>query len=371
MLKKEIYFLILLIIHSIQKATKNIFEPTKIKKLNIKNRLFRSSVTDNCFYENGHIKENAYKYYEELSKEGTSIIFTGAVLISDGSIFEKIGVFKINKDDNIEEFKKLTNLVHKNKVNIIMQIIHPGVLFDSGIETIYGPSNIINPISNITMKELTKDDILKIENDYLNAAIRAKKSGFDGIDLHCAHLSILNQFLSPAFNKRNDEYGGNDENKVRIIIEIIQKIRKVVGEDFIISVKINVNDGIENGINENILLTACKLIEKAGADLIQTSGNWPQHKVKPKNPIFYKETKKISENVNIPVVLIGGIRDMDTMEDILKESNIQYFGIGRPLVCEPDLVKRWENGERCKSKCIGCNGCAKNLAHTCVLNKNK
>ena len=84
----------------------------------------------------------------------------------------------------------------------------------------------------------------------------------------------MNQFLSPAFNKRNDEYGGSDENKVRIIIEIIHKIRKVVGDDFIISVKINVNDGIENGINENILLTACKLIEKAGADLIQTSGNW-------------------------------------------------------------------------------------------------
>ena len=130
-----------------------------------------------------------------------------------------------------------------------MQIIHPGVFINSGIETIYGPSSIIHPTYNITLKELTKDDILKIEEDFLNGAIRAKKSGFDGIDIHCAHLSILNQFLSPAFNKRNDEYGGSDENKVRIIIEIIHKIRKVVGDDFIISVKINVNDGIENGIN--------------------------------------------------------------------------------------------------------------------------
>ena len=189
--------------------------------MNIKNRLFRASVTDNCFYQNGHISEDAYKYYEQLSKEGTSIIFTGAVLISSGSIFEKIGVFKIDKDDNIEEFKKLTNIVHKNNANIIMQIIHPGVFINSGIETIYGPSNIIHPTYNITLKELTKDDILKIENEYQNAALRAKKSGFDGIELHCAHLSILNQFLSPAFNKSNDEYGGSDENKVRIFIEII------------------------------------------------------------------------------------------------------------------------------------------------------
>ncbi len=294
MLKKEIYcfIFIILIINTIQKGTKNIFESTKIKKMTIKNRLFRASVTDNCFYQNGHISEEAYKYYENLSKEGTSIIFTGAVLISGGTIFEKIGVFKIDKDDNIEEFKKLTNIVHKNNANIIMQIIHPGVFINSGIETLYGPSNIINPVNNITMKELTKDDILKIENEYEKAALRAKKSGFDGIDIHCAHLSILNQFLSPAFNKRNDEYGGSDENKVRIIIEIIQKIRKVVGEDFIISVKINVNDGIENGINENILLTACKLIEKAGADLIQTSGNYVQQKVKPKSPIFLKKLKK-------------------------------------------------------------------------------
>ena len=169
MLKKEIYFLILLIIKSIQKETKNIFEPTKIKKLNIKNRLFRSSVTDNCFYENGHITENAYKYYEELSKEGTSIIFTGCSLVSKSTIFEQIGRFLIYKDEFINELKKLTEIVHKNKGNIIMQIIHSGELINNNIEEVYGPSKVLNPLFNSMNKELTKEEILIIEDQFVEA----------------------------------------------------------------------------------------------------------------------------------------------------------------------------------------------------------
>ena len=93
---------------------------------------------------------------------------------------------------------------------------------------------------------------------------------------------------------------------------------------------------------------------------------------KPKDgPYFYSEAKQLSDFVNIPVSLIGGIRDMETMENILNDSNIQYFGFGRPLLCEPDLIKKWENGERTKSKCIGCMGCMKTFSHKCVINKNK
>ncbi len=372
MILKEISLIIFsLILNSFQKENRKVFESTKIKKLNIKNRIFRASVTDNCFFSNGHISEEAYKYYDKLSKEGTSIIFTGCSLVSKSTIFEQIGRFLIYKDEFINELKKLTEIVHKNNGNIIMQIIHSGELINNNIEEVYGPSKVLNPLFNSMNKELTKEEILIIEDQFVEAALRAKKSGFDGVDIHSAHLTLLNQFLSPAFNKRNDEYGGNDENRARIIVEIIEKIRKAVGNDFIISIKISVNDGIENGINENGFLTACKLIEKAGADLIQTSGNYVEHKIKPKNPIFYEQTNKISEIVNIPVVLTGGIRDMKTMEEILNKSKIQYFGIGRPLICEPDIIKRWEKGERCKSKCITCNSCVRKSIHSCSLNKKK
>ena len=148
---------------------------------------------------------------------------------------------------------------------------------------------------------------------------------------------------------------------------MIKKIRKEVGNNFIISIKLNCNDGIENGISENGFLKVCKLIEKAGADIIQVSGifiNKPNG-----SPYFFEEAKKLSEFINIPVSLIGGIREFDIMEDMLNNSNIQYFGFGRPLLCQPDLIKKWENGDRSKAKCISCNTCFKTFSHICVFNK--
>ena len=361
----QIYLiLILLLIENSIEKKKDIFDETKIKKMKLKNRLFRGSVGDYCFLKDGHITEEGLKLYEKLSDDGVGTIFTGYTTVSDYDQFENSGVFRIDKDEYIEEYKKLSNIVHKNNIKIILDLIHPGIFIKSGIEQIYSPSNIIHPLSKVKSKELTKEDILQIEDDFLNGAIRAKKSGFDGIELHCAHLTLLSQFLSPGINKRNDEYGGNDENRVRIIIEIIQKIRKEVGEDFIISIKLNCDDGIENGITINGFLNTCKLIEKAGADIIQVSGNFIN---KPQDgPYFYNEAKQLSNVINIPVSLIGGIRDMETMENILNDSNIQYFGFGRPLLCEPDLIKKWENGERSKYKCIGFMGCLKTFSHKCV-----
>ncbi len=369
MSRKKIYFILLisLLVNSLQKENKKVFESTKLKHLTLKNRIFKGSMPDDTFFQNSHITEEGLKYYEQFSKDGPSLIYTGAAVVRTSSTYEKLGIFRIDKDEYIEEYKKLSNIVHKNNIKIILDLIHPGIFIKSGIEQIYSPSNIIHPLSKVKSKELTKEDILQIEDDFLNGAIRAKKSGFDGIELHCAHLTLLSQFLSPGINKRNDEYGGNDENRVRIIIEIIQKIRKVVGEDFIISIKLNCDDGIENGITINGFLNTCKLIEKAGADIIQVSGNFIN---KPQDgPYFYNEAKQLSNVINIPVSLIGGIRDMETMENILNDSNIQYFGFGRPLLCEPDLIKKWENGERSKSKCIGCMGCLKTFSHKCVLNK--
>ena len=110
--------------------------------------------------------------------------------------------------------------------------------------------------------EMTKEDILRIEDDFVKAAIRAKKAGFDGIEIHSAHLYLLSEFLSPNMNKRTDEYGGNDENRARMLIEIIEKIRKAIGNDIILSLKIDSENAGNEGISEQGFLTACKLAEK-------------------------------------------------------------------------------------------------------------
>ncbi len=372
MFQKRFLILTLLLIQNIISKKKEIFEETKVKNVKIKNRLIRGSVGDYCFFRDGHITNEAYEFYDKLSDEGVGIVFVGYTTISDYDQYDDTNIFRLDKDEYIEEYKKLASVIHKNDRTAILQLVHIGGQSSTQkTDKLLAPSKVVNPMTKRTTYEMSKEDILRIEDDFVKASVRAKKAGFDGVEIHGAHFYLVSEFLSPLFNKRTDEYGGNDENRARFLVEIIQKVRKAVGNDFIISIKISVNDGIENGINENGFLTACKLIEKAGADLIQTSGNYVEHKIKPKNPIFYEQTNKISEIVNIPVVLTGGIRDMETMEEILNKSKIQYFGIGRPLICEPDIIKRWEKGERCKSKCITCNSCVRKSIHSCSLNKKK
>ena len=195
-----------------------------------------------CFvcHETGNVYNFIMKYENISFKEALLKVANIANINIDINIDNKIQ----KKDNNLYEIYELSNIFKSF----------------NNIEEVYGPSKVLNPLFNSMNKELTKEDILRIEDQFVEAALRAKKSGFDGVDIHSAHLTLLNQFLSPAFNKRNDE------NRARIIVEIIQKMRKVVGNDFIISIKISVNDGVEDGINEKGYLTACKLIEKAGAD---------------------------------------------------------------------------------------------------------
>ena len=363
--------IILLLINAFQfKEQKNVFDKTQIKNMKLKNRFFRGSVGD-CSFIDGHITEEGFKLYETLAKNEVGTIFTGYATVSDYSQFDNFPVFRIDKDEYIEDFKKLTSLVHKNGANIIAQIVHLGLNTLASDEIIYCPSKMTIPQTNRTCHEMTKSDILRIEDDFIKAAVRAKKAGFDGIELHAAHNYLLSEFLSPLMNHRTDEYGGSDENRARMIIEILEKMRPAVGNDFIISMKINTEEG-EGGITENGVITACKLAEKAGLDLVQISGlKWFTEKSK--SPFFYEIGKKLADLLKIPVILTGAVRDLDNMNEILNNSNIKYFGLARPLICEPDLIYKWKNGKAKKAKCVSCNTCLKNFRHgtSCILNKKK
>ena len=365
MKKKQIFFLQLILLLSIttEKQTnkkKSLFEEVQIKKLKLKNRLIRGSVGDLCGLVDGKITENSLNLYKQLSDDGVGLIITGCTNVADYYQLENINNFRIDKDEYIPEYQKLTSLVHKNNAKILMQIFHVGGVTNVETDKIYAPSSIKIPSTNRTSNEMTKDDILRIEQNFVDGAVRAQKAGFDGVDIHAAHHYLLSEFLSPIFNKRNDEYGGNDENRARIIIEIIEKMRKEVGPDFIISMKINCEDGYPGGITQEGFFTACKLAEKAGVDMIQVSGmEWWFGKIKPKTLIFFQQTKLLADIVKIPVVLVGGVRDVDTMENVINNSNIEFVSVARPLICEPDIVKKWKNGDKKKSICLNCNNCLK------------
>ena len=372
-LKLLIYILffnsLFFLVSSEKNEQKNIFDESYLKHLKLKNRIFRGSVGDTSF-KDGKLTEEGFKLYDQFSKNEVGTIFTGYTAVSDYNQFDNVHMFRLDKDEYIPEYKKLVNLVHKNGANIIMQLVHIGMNTFTKADPVYAPSPLPIKNQNRFTKEMTKEDIIRIENDFAEAALRAKKAGFDGIEIHGAHFYLISEFLSPLTNKRKDVYGGNDENRARFLLEIIDKVREKVGKDYIVGLKINSEDCDENGITKESFIKTCLMAEKAGVDYIQVSGmTWLRGKTK--RPLYSEIGAELADKIKIPVIIIGGIRTIEEANEILNKSHIQYIGIARPLICEFDLIKKWKEGVTKKSRCVSCNSCIFKDFGYCVFNKNK
>jgi len=310
-----------------KKNNKNVFDEKILKNLKLKNRVI--------FGPSSHTVKNI----EPVAKNDVALVITEGATVSDFTPWnlQPEGSFRIDSDEYIPEIKKLADAVHKYNSYILLGLGHQGML---AVEPpIYSPSGGNGLLKKeLESKPMTKDEILRIEDKFVEAALRAKKAGFDGVEIHGAQYSLISLFLSQIFNKRTDEYGGSDENRARFIVEIVKKVRKAIGNDMIISAKIDCTD--ENyGFSESGFLTAGKELEKAGLDLIEASGPNP---IRDGDMFFYEETKKLAENLNIPVICLGGIKTYDHADYILKNSKIEYIGMARALLKQPDIVKKWQ-----------------------------
>ena len=310
-----------------KKNKKNIFDKTTLKNLKLKNRVFF-----------GPIIHDAQKI-ENIAKNDIALVITDGAVVGDldNSKSQTNQFFRIDRDEYISEIKNLADIVHKYNSYILLDLVHLGLMPSE--PPLYSPSKdkgIFN--KELESKEMTKDDINRIQNYFVQGALRAKKAGYDGIEIHGAHLTLVSLFLSKKYNRRTDEYGGSEENRVRFIVEIVQKIRKAVGNDFIISAKIDSIDE-EYGFDEKGFLYTGKALEQAGLDLIEISGANP---IKNDDyPYFYNDTKKLADILKIPVVCIGGIKKYEQADYILKNSKIQYIALARELLKQPDIVKKW------------------------------
>ena len=220
------------------------------------------------------------------------------------SKFQTEGPFRIDNDEYIPQIKELADIVHKYNSYIILDLVHQGLISEE--EPSYSPSGDKGLIkTEIQSKEMTKEDILRIQDNFVQGAIRAKKAGYDGVEIHGAQLTLVSLFSTKKYNRRTDEYGGSDENRARFIFEIVKKIREAIGNDMIISAKIDSPDE-KNGITESGFLYMAKALEKAGLDLMEISGPNPGRQSE--EPYFYKPAKKVAKILKIPVICIGGIK---------------------------------------------------------------
>ncbi|MGL5380377.1 NADH:flavin oxidoreductase [Clostridium sp.] len=365
---------------------KTLFDKTKILDMNMKNRFFRGALWEDLADDKGHMTKELSSIYEELAKGGASTLITGYAFVTKDEK-PNPGMMGIYDDSFIPEYKEFTDKIHKLGSNIIMQIVYGGFMTEFNISKriIWGPSTMQNECTGTWAKEITKDEIKYLVKAYADAAKRVKESGFDGVEIHSGHGYLLSQFLSPYYNKRKDEYGGSIENRGRIIFEIYEAMRTAVGKEFPILIKLNSADYTkEGGLTKDDSLYVAKKLAYLGINAIEVTGGNESIKEVSDNNLGAARTKitsskekesyfkdyaiKLAKEIDIPVILIGGNRHLDVMEDLLNNSNIQYFSLSRPLTAEPDLINKWESGDRKKPKCVSCNQCYNTPGKRCILN---
>lgn len=359
---------------------KKIFEHTQIGDMSLKNRLIRGATWENLAEDDGRMTEKLFTLYRELAEGGVGMIITGYAFVMPEEQ-PNPGMMGISDDKFIDQYKTLTDMVHEHDCRIAMQIAYGGSQTNYRVDerTIWGPSEIPDPAFGVTPVPMTKAEINDLVLVYGDAAQRVKSAGFDGVEIHAAHGYLLSQFLTPHTNRRTDEYGGSIENRSRILVEVYTEIRRRVG-DFPVFLKINAEDFIEDGLTFEDSMYVAKLFDTLGIDILDISGGtFASGKKSPcRGKIFGPEKEayhaqyaaRIAEEVSVTVLVSGGIRSQQVIENVLNTTGIQLVGMARPLLAEPELPNRWLSGDEGAPKCISCNGCFSQKpkgSYPCVL----
>jgi 2,4-dienoyl-CoA reductase-like NADH-dependent reductase (Old Yellow Enzyme family) len=351
-----------------------IFDPITVCNMELQNRFVRSATHEFMAEEDGTPTSRLGDLYEELAKNEVGLIITGYsyVLLGGQSDAFQQGIY-----DNrfIDPYRKITDRVHRYRSRIVLQIVHGGRQADVSEEypVPVAPSVVKNGHSATVPREMTEEEILKMIEAFTQAAVRAKKAGFDGIQLHCAHGFLLSNFISPYTNRRTDRWGGSVENRARIVTEIVGRIKEDAGKNFPILVKMNATDGFqpdtakaELGLDITQAVETAKLLEKAGVCAVEVSGGISEAggvTIKtainsPAKEAYFKDySKMIKSAVDIPVILVGGIRSLSVMEDLLANEFADLISMSRTFISEPDLVLKLKSGGAKKARCVSCNLC--------------
>jgi 2,4-dienoyl-CoA reductase-like NADH-dependent reductase (Old Yellow Enzyme family) len=212
---------------------------------------------------------------------------------------------------------------------------------------------------------LAVEDIQQITVAFAQAAARAVEAGFDAVQIHGAHGFLMSQFLSPAFNKRTDDYGGPIENRARALLEVLGKIRSAVGGDFPILVKLNSEDFIEGGLTLEDSVRVGQMLQEEGIDAIEVSGGTvvtgdhcrKDIDSKEKEAYWRDAAKVFKEKLHVPLILVGGVRSFQLAEQLVDRGFADYISMSRPFIREPGLINRWASGDLGKATCLSDNLC--------------
>ena len=336
---------------------KKVFETARLGGLHLKNRLVRSATWEGIAQPDGSIAQEAYDIYDELADGGVGAIITGFTSVALHDYYFG-GMMRLCDNALLPQYRKLVETIHAHDTPVIAQLARGAY---------YRKEN--GGYTQIEPDAMTTEEIRLVITQFIEAAVRAQEAGFDGVQIHAAHFFFLSRFISPAVNHRQDIYGGSTENRSRILVEILHGIRTSAPQ-LHITVKINANDYTLGGLDEEECVAVCKLLDAAGIDSIEVSGNGTSVRgirAHQNEGYFVPAAAAVAEAVSCPVIVVGGFRSLDSMETVLNKTKIAFISLSRPLLREPDLPQKMQWNPEYVSRCVSCNACYASFAHKCVF----
>lgn len=302
--------------------------------------------------------ERMAAYFAERARGGVGLMVTGGIgPNAEGSVYS--GAAKLSTPEEAEQHKIVTQAVHDAGSKICMQILHAGRYAYSPKSV--GPSAIQAPINPFKPTELDEEGIEKQISDFVNCAVLAKSADYDGVEIMGSEGYFINQFLAEHTNQRTDRWGGSYENRMRLAVEIVRRVRQAVGTDFIIIYRLSMLDLMEKGSNWQEVVQLAKAIEAAGATLINTGIGWHEARIptiatKVPRAAFTKVTAKLRGEVSIPLIATNRINTPEVAEQVLAENDADMVSMARPFLADPEFVNKAAAGKADEiNTCIGCN----------------
>ena len=343
----------------------HLLSPIQIGKTSVKNRVFMPPLSTNLA-DKGYVTDALVAHYAARAKGGVGLIVTEVTTVEPTYIYLP-GDMSIADDSYIPGWEKLTAAVHRYGAKILPQLFHPAYMAFPipGTPRLIAPSNVGPYYAREAPRAVTKEELQTIIRQFGEAARRVRTAGGDGVEIHAAHAhGLLGGFLSPLYNKRTDEYGGDLNGRLRLTLEVIAEVRKQCGEDFIIDVRISGDEYTDGGQNLNDGVYVAKQLERAGADFLHVSGGTTIMRGSsipaPGTPMgsHVRLAEEIKKRVSIPVATVGRITEPWLAEELIANGKTDICMMGRANLCDPDFVSKAAAGrEEDIRPCIGCLRC--------------
>lgn len=344
----------------------DLFEATTLNGMTLSNRFVRSATWEGLAAPDGAVTPKLIRTMVDLANGKVGLIISGHAFVSPEGRAGN-GQLTACDDTFLDGLAAMATAVHDAGGRIALQLAHAGCKANATLSGLpaFGPSE--QPGS--ACRAFDQDGIARLVEAFAQAARRASRAGFDAVQIHSAHGYCLNQFLSRAWNRREDAYGGPLKNRARLLLEVVRAVRGAVGSGYPVLVKLNTEDFVESGLTIEESSVVAQLLEEASVDAVELSGGCKQAgearmaarkgRIKsPEQEVYYRQAAaRCKKLLKIPVMLVGGIRSLEVAGSVLRAGLADYIALSRPLICEPGLVRRWMEGDRRPAECVSDNAC--------------